>query len=363
MRSDSEPSGRARDFAADCIYDRFVDAIVTGGLKRGAKLPTMQKIAEENGVTFRVARYVVERLKREGYVRSCPHTGTIVRAKKHTVWRGRVLFVSFDDDCASYFVAQFADALRRKLVGEGYLLTTVVASRSPCGDVSQLKTALGQSVDFVVLMYASKHLERLLTASGYPYIVSYSDAPSRPNAWSVRYDVGDVLATFASHCQQAGVRSVTEVRFKDGESSSAAPALKDFGVKVRQMSIVPLVGYGRHEGIERAAMEAFLSLKRSEFPELFLFWDDFIAQGALTALLERGVRIPEEIKVVAQTNKGLGPFFPQSLTRFECDGAAAGEKIAAFVLGALLKGRLPPVPRISPTYVFGKTFPWSEKWT
>jgi len=354
-------AGREREDAAARIYDRFVDAIVTGHLRCGAKLPTMQKIAEENGVTFRIARGVVERLAREGYVRSCPHVGTVVRAKKHTVWRGRVLFVSFDDDCASYFVARFADALRRNLVGEGYLMTSVVASRSPRGDVSQLKTALGQSVDFVVLMYAAAHLERLVAASGYPYVVSYSDGPSRPNAWSVNYDVAPALEMSANHCGKTGVRSVTEVRFRDGESSSVAKALEAFGVDVRQMRVEPLVGYGRYEGLERAAMESFLSLKKDGFPDLFLFWDDFVAQGALTALLARGVRVPEDVRVVVQTNKGLGPVFPQSLTRFECDGAAVGERVATFVLGVLRKGRLPPVPRISPTYIFGKSFPWGEK--
>jgi len=350
--------GKHREILADRIYDRFVDSIVTGRLKSGARLPTMQKIAEEDGVTFRVARSVVERLAREGYVRCCPHSGTFVRAKRHTVWRGRVLFVSFDDDCASYYVSQLSDALRRSLVREDYLMTSVVASRSPHGDVSQLKTALGQSVDFVVLMYASKHLERLVAASGVPYVVGYGSAPSRPNAWTVNYDITKVLETFAEHCRKSCVRSVTEVRFGDGEASSAEAALRDFGIRVRQMPIEPLVGCGRYEGIERAAMETFLSLGRSSFPDLFLFWDDFVAQGALTAFLARSVRIPEDVKVVAQTNRGLGPVFPQSLTRFECDGAAVGEKIASFVLGALRKGRLPSVPVISPTYVFGKSFPW-----
>ena len=343
---------------ADGIYDRFVDAIVTGRFRRGEKLPTMQRIAEENGVTFRVARGVVERLAREGYVRSCPHSGTVVRAKKHTIWRGRVLFVMFDDDCASYFVAQVADALRQRLVGECYLLTTVVASRSPRGDVSQLKTALGQSVDLVVLMYAAKHLERIVAASGIPYSVIYGDAAiSRAGAWAIPFDLTKPVEAFVSHCRKAGVKSVTEVRVCGDMWVSAAAELKAAGIRVRQMAIEPL-RCGRYEGIERGAMEAFLRLKKSDFPDLLLFWDDFVAQGALTALLARGVRVSEDVKIVAQTNKGLGPVFPVSLTRFECDGQTVGEKVATFALGVLAKGRLPPVPKISPTYVFGKTFPW-----
>jgi len=347
--------------AADRIYDEFVDAIVTGHLESGAKLPTMRRIAEENGVSFRVARGIVERLAREGYVKSCPHTGTVVRAKHHTVWRGRVLFVLFDDDCASYFVARVADALRRQFMRAGYLLTPVVASRTPRGDVSQLKTSLGQNVDFVVLMYASRHLERLVARSGFPYVVIYGTGPSRPNAWTIPFDITRQLATFVDHCRRAGVRSVTEVGFRDGDALTISTLLEAVGVQVRRMVVDPLVEYGRHEGIERAAMENFLSLKRDEFPDLLLFWDDFVAQGALTALLARGIRVPEDVRVVAQTNSGLGPVFPLSLTRFECDGASVGEKVAAFVLGVLAKGRLPPVPHISPVYIFGRTFPWTKR--
>jgi len=351
---------RTRESVADRIYDDFVDAIVAGHLKSGSKLPTMQQIAEEHGVTFRVARGVVERLGREGYVRSCPHIGTVVRAKKHTVWRGRVLFVSFDDDCASYFVARVADSLRRSFVAEGWLFTSVVASRSPKGDVSQLKTALAQSVDFVVVMYGARHLERLVEAAGFPYVVIYGEEVKRSQGWAIPFGLAEPMAMFVDHCRRSGIRTVTEVGFRGGDCNLAAEALKAMGIKERQLVVDPLVRYGRHEGIERAAMECFFALNRREFPDLFLFWDDFVAQGALTAMLARGVRIPDEVKVVVQTNKGLGPVYPDSLTRFECDGAMVGEIVAGFGLSVLAKGRLPPVPRISPNYIFGRTFPWVQ---
>jgi len=359
-QSPNDSPGR-RERSADCIYDSFVDAIVTGHIKSGTRLPTMREIAEQNEVTFRVARSVVERLAREGYVRSCPHSGTVVRDKKHTIWRGRVLFVSFDDDCASYFVSRVADSLRRRLVGEGYLMTSVVASRTPQGNVSQLMTALGQSVDFVVLMYASKHLERIVADSGFPFATVYGDSPSLPNAWTLPFDANEPIKTFADHCHKAGIRSVTEVRLNGTDWPTTAAQLDLFGIRVQQKAIKPLSGYGRFEGIERSAMDCFLTMRKDDFPDLFLFWDDFVAQGALTALLAQGVRTPEDVKVVVQTNKGLGPVFPISLTRFECDGAAVGENVATFVLGVLQKGRLPPIPTFSPTYIFGKTFPWREK--
>jgi len=344
--------------AADSICDAVRDAIVTGHLKAGESLPTMRELADATGVTFRVARGVVERLAREGYVKSRPHAGTVVLPKRHTVWRGRVVFVAFEDDCASYFVSALADAVRRKLLEADYLFSHIVASRHPDGDCSQLKTMLGQNVDFVVLMYAAGHLERIVAKSGVPYVVVYGTTPSRPNAWSIPFAIDGPIATFVEHCRRADVRSVTEVWVAGDTFQTAGPGLKAADVRVRRLVVEPLADYGRLEGIERAAMERFLAMKKSEFPDLFLFWDDFVAQGAFTAFLKRGIRLPEDVKVVVQSNRGLGPVYPDSITRFECDGTAVGGKVAAFVLGVLAKGRLPPVPVISPTYVFGRTFAW-----
>ena len=83
-----------------------------------------------------------------------------------------------------------------------------------------------------------------------------------------------------------------------------------------------------------------------------------MAQGALTAFLERGLKIPHDVKVVSLSNRGLGPVYSEALTRFECDATETGEKVAAYVLGLLAKGRLPQPPVVAPRYVFGRTMPY-----
>ena len=142
------------------------------------------------------------------------------------------------------------------------------------------------------------------------------------------------------------------------ETPDAKEVLAANGIKSGWMTVPRMDGLGRYEGIERSAYNMFMSLPRTSFPDVFLFWDDFVAQGALTAFLGRGLRIPGDIKVVSLANRGLGPVYSESLTRFECDAAEAGEKVAAFALALLAKGRLPPPPAITPHYVFGRTFPY-----
>ena len=100
---------------ADVLCAFIKDEIAYGRLKAGEPIPTISELAKESGLTFRVARGVVERLAREGYVRSRPRLGTVVLPREVTALRGRVLFVLPDVDACSYHVTMIADALRHRL--------------------------------------------------------------------------------------------------------------------------------------------------------------------------------------------------------------------------------------------------------
>ena len=90
----------------------------------------------------------------------------------------------------------------------------------------------------------------------------------------------------------------------------------------------------------------------------FFIKEQIVAQGALMAFLDRGIRIPEDVKVVSLSDVGFGPAYVRPVTRFECDPVDAGEKISDFALAVLAKGRIPPPPVIMPQYIFGATFPF-----
>ena len=113
---------------------------------------------------------------------------------------------------------------------------------------------------------------------------------------------------------------------------------------------------GRFAGLEQAAFEKFRTFPRRSCPDVFFVWDIFVARGVFAALQRLGVRIPEDVSVVAQTNPGLGLLAPCPVTRFEADGESVGATVAGFVLSILKKGRIPKVPTIGRTYVIGGTF-------
>ena len=343
---------------ADALCAFIKDEIIYRRLKAGEPLPTIQKLAEASGLTFRVARGVVEQLSREGFVRSRPRVGTVVLPRDGNAICGRVLFVLPDVDACSYHVTTIADALRRRLSAAGYALSTVVFSYDGRTGLSFLKHELVRTPDAAIVIYGTAAICKCLRDAGVKSVFIYGAPPKKEEGRWIRFSAEEAIGSFVRHCVRAGVKRVTQVRFKGNETPDAAAPLAAMGIKSTWMTVPRLDGLGRYEGIERSAYNVFLTLPRSAFPDVFLFWDDFVAQGALTAFLGRGVRIPGDVKVVSLSNRGLGPVYSEALTRIECDATEAGEKVAVFALALLAKGRLPAAPAIAPQYVFGATFPF-----
>jgi len=343
---------------ADALFSFIKDEIAFGRLKAGETIPTIKELAAVSGLTFRVARGVVERLAREGYVKSRPRVGTVVLPRGATQVRGRVLFALPDVDGSSYHVTQIATAIRHRMSKAGYIFSSVVFSQDEKDNLAFLRHELSRSADIVIVMYSTPHVRECLREANMKCIFVYGDEPSGEDGWWIRFSSEAALSNFAGHCARTGVKRVMQVRFKGNECPDARGILAAEGVACEMKTIPRRDELGRYEGIERSAYDYFLAMSPAKFPDVFLFWDDYVAQGALTAFIKRGIRIPEDVKVVTLSNRGLGPVYSEPLTRFECDGLGAGEKVADFALGVLSKGRRPAVPVITPQYIFGNTFPY-----
>ncbi len=341
---------------ADAMCGFIKDAIAYGRIKAGETIPTIKELATASGLTFRRARGVVEQLAREGYVRSRPRVGTVVLPRCSNALHGRVLFVLPDVDACSYHVTMIVDALRKRLGAAGYALSTVIFSQDKQIGLSFLEHELVRTPDIAIVIYGTRAVRRCLRKAGVTSVSLYGEQPEDGDCRWIRFSAESAISDFVRHCARVGVKRVTQVRFDGNETPDAKSALAKKGIKAGWIVVPRMDELGRYEGIERSAYNFFLNLPRCDFPDVFLFWDDFVAQGALTAFLERGLRMPNDVKVVTLSNRGLGPVYSESLTRLECDAAEIGEKVSAYALSLLAKGRPMSPPAITPHYVFGRTF-------
>ena len=345
---------------ADALCRFIKEEIAFGRIKGGEQFPTMSEISKVTGITFGRARGIVERLAREGYVHSRPRAGTFVLSRGENVLHGRVLVALPAVDVCRFYPTQLFDTLRRKLSAVGYATSLATFSLDAHDNLAELKSELLRANDLVIAMRATPNVQTCLAESGVKHFFAYGDEPKVDDGspW-IRLCAEKALAQFASHCERAGVKHVVQVRFENNETLDAGPALAAQGIGSSWITISRTGGErARFDGIVHCACQKFADMPFKSIPELLLFWNAFAAQGAMLAFLDRGIRIPSNVKVVSISETGFGPAYIKPVTRFECDPIDAGEIIADYALAVLSKGRIPPPPVIAPQYIFGATFPF-----
>ena len=351
------PDGTATLEEALCAFIK--QEILFGRIKGGDKFPTISEIGKMTGLSFGKARVVVNKLAREGYVRSRPHIGTVVISRGKRALRGRVLFVLPGDDICRYHPARAMNVLSRRMTAAGYAFSVATFSLDAGEDLAFLKSDIVRETDLVIAVRATPKVQKCLAEAGVNHIFAYGDKPKDSARPWVRFSPETAISQFADHCARAGVKRVMQVRFEGNETLDAQSALAKRGIDSFWMTVSRGGGgRGRFDGVVFSSYEAFEAMPRIRIPELVLFWNMFVTQGAVTAFLDRGIRLPEDVKVVTLSNTGAGPVYTKPFTRFEVDPMDAGEKLADFALAVLAKGRIPSPPQISPHYIYGATFPF-----
>ncbi len=341
------------------IVDGFRRSIDFGFYRPGDTLPSLREVAKETGVSLIVVREAFRRLAAVGYASLRRGVGSIVADRQAYAWRGHIVIASVEIR-ENHLISAMTGALRQSLMKAGYMVSTVpFGSRPSTYDFSQLDAVLQTPVTLVVATSSNPAIDRHLAKLKRPFLAfGESEHAER----SLAMDCSRAVADFVEHCRATGVRSVVEVTV-GSHLASVRDALVQAGIACRRW---PILRRGGREDILQQTLDAFYSRigksGRRWLPDVLYLNDNFAAQSALLALVDSGIDIPGDVRLVTWSNAGEGPFWRKSLTRIEIDPVESGRVFANFVL-AYLEGRKIKHPvAISPRYIIGDTFPaqWSS---
>ena len=348
----------------DQVTDGFRRAIVAGVYPIDSTLPTFREIASGLGVSMNVVRTAMGSLVDEGLLGTRRGIGSVVKPNGTKLCLGRVIVVQPGGNGGYYFNI-IVGVIRETLSKLGYFVTGITAFRSPgrSYDFSRLDIELREHVDMVVLISRNIAAMDMLMRRKVPFVVvgqrTTKDRESDVVRWVCEdFDAG--MADVVAQCRRAGVRRVCVVHAWRRRHATFA-AFRAAGIAADDWQIPPMARYGSIEGVQRAGMEAFaarLSKGKDWLPDLFVFSDDdILASGCLMALAYAGVRVPEDVRVVTLSNKGLGPVYPRTLARLEVDPASYGDSVARYVHRLLSDAAGAEAPTLSSVYIPGESFP------
>ena len=347
------------------VTDGIRTAILTGFYKPGDILPTILEFTRGLHVSIRAPQAALRTLKREGLVSPRQRLGTVVVGPEPGVFHGRVVIVETDRSPVFYNSA-VADHLARRLADAGYMVARVLAPivERPGGDfarerfdVRQFDAALRQNTDFAVLLSTRRHLADVAVKHGVPFAaVGTRDIDAPGCVGFAKIDAGRALPGVLGRLREKGARSLVQLALRSDEMLDSA-ALRAVCEKVEEVVVRPENGIEAvQEDFVRKAYEIFSARygTKADLPDAFLFMDDYLARGALLALLAAGVRTGRDVLAMTVANKGITPLHPDPIDLLLRDPAHDADDMAEAILSYLATGKAAG-PIVLPTrFVAGK---------
>jgi LacI family transcriptional regulator len=234
------------------------------------------------------------------------------------------------------FFAEIAKAISVEVRKEGYSIFISTSDEDPELEREEIQQLLARRVDVLLVASAQWTVEsfRTIEEQKVPYILldrQFSGFPA--NFVGVNDSEVGRLAT--SHLIEQGCQRIAHIRGPD--VSTAIGRLEGYKEAMAAYQMVPLPGHivsvgtsGDHRG-ENGGYEAARKLiSNKKRPDAIFCFNDPLALGAMRAIFEAGLRIPEDIAVV-----GCGNLFYNDLLRVPLSSVDQGSRSIGKTAGAM----------------------------
>ena len=236
------------------------------------------------------------------------------------------------------FFAQIAKAVSAGIRGQGYSLIITSSEEDPELERQEIEQLLARRVDVMLIASAQWTVEsfRRIEERKIPYIlIDRCFIGLAANFVGVDDQAVGMIAT--NHLVDQGCQRIAHIR--GPETSTALGRVEGYrrALAARQLAPLPdhIVSIGssgddRGEPGGREAAKKLLST--SPRPDGIFCFNDPIALGAMRAILDAGLRIPEDIAVVGCGNVLYSDFLRVPLTSVDQDSSAIGRLAAELAL-------------------------------
>lgn len=316
---------------------------IADGRFAGGKLPTVNELAEQLGVSRETVRLAEEVLQREGLLVKIRRSGTFMRPPRLT---GEIkptpaerLIAYLQTDFVSHGGAE--EVANRALSGlilqgvaaeagaAGYRLVVEHTPHAQWRKAAQKFIADGRYIGLICASYDEEKMLRNIAAAGLPTVLVDGDT-NVSGIHSVRDDSFEGARAAVRHLVELGHRRIAYAHWSRAELNPVRPlgyrkGLRDAGLsRRRQWEILTDLT----EAGAAVMIDTFLEL--TPRPTALYCFNNTLAKFAITELRRRGVRVPDEVSVV-----GAGGEEVAELTCHQVDWYEMGRRGVQILLRAI----------------------------
>jgi len=250
-------------------------------------------------------------------------------------------------DLMHSFFAEVARAVTRKVRASGYSVVISNSDEDPELEAQEIEGLMGRRVDGLIVASAQPDgklkLFHRMRDEKVPFVLI--DRVIRGVKASFAGTNDKLIGQMATdHLIEQGCLRIAHLRGPentpgDGRLEGYKAALTAHGLPFRK-SLVISVRHSDSSGYE--AMKELL--KKSPRPDGVVGYNDPVAAGAMKAILEAGLRIPDDVAVIGAGNVHYSDLLRVALTTVDQNSTALGEHAADLLL-AHIESKVPVKPR------------------
>ncbi|MBF6470943.1 MULTISPECIES: LacI family DNA-binding transcriptional regulator [Nocardia] len=259
-------------------------------------------------------------------------------------------------DLRNAFFADVVEGMDAAAQESGLELILNTGRRSAARERTALESLLSFRPGGVILLSPILPAAAIREASQQAPLVLVSRTSTVAGIDTVNDDGEAGAALAVDHLISLGHRRI--VHLDGGGAFTAAPRRKGYRAAMQSHGLEPMVVASEHtDSAGMAAVRRLLNLfSRDNFPTALVCGNDFNAVGAMSALEEAGLRVPEDVSVVGYDNTSLAALRHVALTTIDQPRTQMGRLAIEALTERLRDGRTAPARRrVEPSLVVRST--------
>lgn len=321
-----------------------VQGLVRKSLKPGDKLDSERQLADSLGVSLPTVREALSILAEQGLIERRHGSGTYVldpNANRHVAV---LMELDIGHPRTSFFYTRLVQSVRLQLEEKGFNVRLYTGHTAPgtefygltCRDFLQdTQDNRISAVVAIALPYLPSWTQPLIEL-GIPLVGGEYAFPFGPIL-----DQQSIIRAGVRRLAESGRTRLAMIGGGGGEVTSVfKDALGEYGLEYRAEWAPDTGGQPAASGLGwrlfRTVWEA-----RLVKPDGLLVMDDMLFQDAAMAMLEADVRVPSDLLVVTESNRGSSIHYPFPVIRLENDPDAFARAYAGLVTALLRQEAIP----------------------
>ena len=299
----------------------------------GLSQATVSKVLRKHpDISEKTRLRVLERIKELDY-----QPNTLARS----LVTGRSFLIGFVAPTLLHpFFAEIARAISAAVRDKGYFLIVSSSEEDPELEREEISRLLSRRLDALVIASAATDIEQFnrMDKMAQPYVLVDRDLPGiAANFVGVNEEKAGRLAT--EHLIEMGCRRVAHIRGQDnstgrGRFEGYRQVLHDRGLPFCEDYVVRRTFVDTET--TRQGIEAMrILLQRDPKPDGVFCFNDPLAIGAMIAILDAGLRIPEDIALIGCGNLNYDGCLRVPLSSIDQNSQMIGQRAAELVLNLL----------------------------